>query len=58
VFAGLVDVFSVLKFGVLSHLKHLKEAPMKQAFVLGIRTILFEAIWILGTSYISGVLPG
>jgi hypothetical protein len=47
-----------MKFGVLSHLKHLKEAPMKHAFTLAIRTVLFEVLWTLGTSYVPGALPG
>ena len=56
--AVLGGVFSGVKFGVLTHLKHLKEAPMKHAFMLAIRTVLFEVLWTLGTSYVPVALPG
>lgn len=31
---------------------------MKHAFTLAIRTVLFEVLWTLGTSYVPGALPG
>jgi hypothetical protein len=34
-----------------------KEAHIKQAFVLGVRSVL-ETLWAIGTSYAAAVLPG
>ncbi len=31
---------------------------MKNASVFGIRAVLFEVVWTIGTGYVSGVLPG
>jgi hypothetical protein len=52
-----VVALSALKFSVLTDWKRWKEAPMKHAFVLGVRSIL-ETVWTIGTSYVSAVLPG
>lgn len=57
VVAGFVAVLSSLKFLVLSASKRWKEAPMKQAIVLGVRSVL-ETFWTIGASYIAAALPG
>ena len=57
-FAGLMVYLSSLKLLFLTDLKRWMEAPMKHAFVLGIRAVLFEIVWTIGTGYVSGVLPG
>ena len=56
-FAGVVVVISSLKFLFLIDGKRRKEAPMKQAFVLGVRSVL-ETIWAISTSYVAALLPG
>ena len=56
-FAGVVVALSSLKLLVLTDWKRRKEAPMKQAFVLGVRSIL-ETVWTIGTGYVSAALPG
>ena len=56
-FVGVVVALSSLKFLVLTDWKRWKEAPMRQEFVLGARSIL-ETVWTIGTSYVSAALPG
>lgn len=56
-FAGLVAILSALKFLVLTDWKRWKEAPMKQAFVLGTRSVL-DTVWAIGTSNAAVALPG
>jgi hypothetical protein len=57
VFAGFVVILSSLKFLFLFDWKRRREMPMKQAFVLGARSVL-ETLWTVGTSYIAAALPG
>jgi hypothetical protein len=56
-FAGVVVALSSLKFLVLTDWKRWKEAPMRQAFMVGVRSVL-ETLWTVGTSYVSAALPG
>lgn len=56
-FAGFVVILSSLKFLFLFDWKRRREMPMKQAFVLGARSVL-ETLWTVGTSYIAAALPG
>jgi hypothetical protein len=50
-------ILSTLKFLVLTDWKRWKEASMKQAFVLGARSVL-DTVWAIGTSYAAVALPG
>ncbi len=56
-FAGVVVVLSLLQFLVLTDWKRWKEAPMRQAFTAGARSIL-ETVWTIGTSCVAAALPG
>jgi hypothetical protein len=58
--AGLVVSCSLLKYLVVNlsaGKRKKKEAPMRHAFMLGIRSVS-ETLWTIGTSYIAAGLPG
>jgi hypothetical protein len=57
VFAGFVVICTSLKFLVQSAEKRRKDKPMKQAFVLGLRSVL-ATFWAIATSYTAAALPG
>jgi hypothetical protein len=56
-FAGSVAILASLKFLVQSALKRKKEAPMDNAFMLGVRSVV-ETFYAIGTSSIMALLPG
>ena len=49
---------SSLKCWFLMDLKLWKEVPMRKAFEFGFRVVVFEVLYAIGASCVSGVLPG
>ncbi len=56
-FAGSVAILASLRVLVQSALKCKKEAPMRKAFMLAVRSVV-ETVYAIGTGSIMALLPG